>query len=84
MICRTPEKRQSILDRKGRVKALGDKLHTYTSQTIGMLSGTNLVDDLDDFVRLAKGYIFEGQEREELCTYNANVRFLFSALMQFY
>lgn len=79
-VYRTAEKRQAILDRKGKVKALGDKPYMPSSQTIGMLSGTDLVEDIDVFVRLAKGYVFEGLEREEICSHNSEVSVTFLSL----
>lgn len=79
-VYRTAEKRQAILDREGKIKALGDKPYMPSSQTIGMLSGTDLVEDIAVFVRLAKGYVFEGLEREEICSHNSEVSVTFLSL----
>ncbi|CAL1708339.1 unnamed protein product [Somion occarium] len=54
-----PEKRQLVQEQKGKLKALGDKTYGPKTQTVGMLAGTDLTEDIDVFVKLAKGYIFE-------------------------
>ncbi|CAL1708081.1 unnamed protein product [Somion occarium] len=68
-----PEKRQLVQEQKGKLKALGDKPYGPKTQTVGMLAGTDLTEDIDVFVKLAKGYIFEGTDRREICTHNAEV-----------
>ena len=68
-----PERRQIIVDRKGKVKALGDKSYQPSSQTVGLLSGIDLVEDIEVFVKLAEGYVFEGNDRPSICAHNAEV-----------
>ncbi|KAL4244097.1 GATOR2 complex protein WDR24 [Abortiporus biennis] len=69
----SPERRHTILERKGKVKALGDRSQYPTTQTIGMVSSVGLMDNVDTFAKLAQGYIFEGGERTSICVHNAEV-----------
>jgi hypothetical protein len=54
-------------------KALGDPVARITSQVIANYSHDFLCNDIDSFVTLARGYIFEGTSREEICAYNSGV-----------
>lgn len=68
-----PERRQIIVDRKGKVKGLGDIPYQPTSQTMGLLSGIGLDEDIEIFAKLAEGYVFEGVDRPSICAHNAEV-----------
>lgn len=67
------EKRQSMQDKRIKHKALGDRSYSPASQTFGTLSSSELVEDVEIFVKLAQGYRFEGEDRTSLCAYNAAV-----------
>jgi hypothetical protein len=51
-------------------KALGDPVARINTQ---FLANYSLCNDLEAFTMLARGYIFEGRSREEICAYNSGV-----------
>ncbi|KAI0686851.1 hypothetical protein BC835DRAFT_1287288 [Cytidiella melzeri] len=67
-----PEKR---LPATRRTKALGSTPYLPVSQTLGILTGNALNDDLEHFAKLAYGYVYEGEEKTVLCSRNAEVAF---------
>ncbi|KAF8212133.1 hypothetical protein K438DRAFT_1806025 [Mycena galopus ATCC 62051] len=60
-------------DRKARklVKSIGDAPSRPGTQVVGTYASESLPDDIDVFIKLAKAYIFEGQDRRTLCETNA-------------
>ncbi|KAI0082042.1 hypothetical protein K474DRAFT_1671564 [Panus rudis PR-1116 ss-1] len=68
-----PDRWNTARERKAKLKALGDKPYVPVSQTMGMVGTTGLLDDMETFVELAKGYIFQGPDRKQICSHNAEV-----------
>ncbi|KZT07377.1 uncharacterized protein LAESUDRAFT_677793 [Laetiporus sulphureus 93-53] len=68
-----PEKRQSIMDLQGNVKSLGDPPYVPVTQNMGAIASEDSIGDLEVFVRLAQGWIYEGGDRKEICKRNAQV-----------
>jgi len=67
---RNPEQRAATDVRKPPAKALGDlpkRIKTQIAATFAQ------IDDLETFTTLAREYIFEGQDRKDICVYNAEV-----------
>ncbi|KAK7020532.1 WD-repeats-region domain-containing protein [Favolaschia claudopus] len=64
-------------DRKIRklVKSIGDPPCKPDTQVVGTYASESLADDIDVFTKLAKTYIFEGQDRQALCEMNARTAF---------
>ncbi|KAJ7509976.1 hypothetical protein B0H11DRAFT_1168825 [Mycena galericulata] len=63
-------------DRKKRnVKSLGDEPCRPQTQAVGTYVSGNSPNDMDIFTKLARGYIFEGEDRRTLCEVNAQVAF---------
>ncbi|TFK37938.1 hypothetical protein BDQ12DRAFT_713152 [Crucibulum laeve] len=54
-------------------KALGDPPAKPNTQNIGMFTMDYSAHELDVFTKLARGYLFEGKDRRELCAANAQV-----------
>ncbi|KAI0093423.1 hypothetical protein BDY19DRAFT_923627 [Irpex rosettiformis] len=67
-----PDKRPYV---KRKVKTLGSKPYSPTSQTLGILTGQPLTDDLEYFAKLAHAYEYEGRDKVALCARNATVAF---------
>ena len=63
--------------RKPGSKALGDPVARITSQVVANYSHDFLFNDIDSFTTLARGYIFEGRSREEICAFNSGVGHFF-------
>ncbi|KAF7363525.1 WD-REPEATS-REGION domain-containing protein [Mycena sanguinolenta] len=53
------------------VKSIGDEPCKPETQVVGTYTSENLPDDIEIFTKLAKAYIFEGQDRRTLCEMNA-------------
>jgi len=70
---RFPEAKKEVTT-KGQVKHLGDPSYSGSSQGIGTHYGEENLHDLDMFVKLAKGYVIEGENRAGVCMINAEVR----------
>ncbi|KAF9020966.1 hypothetical protein BDZ89DRAFT_1201771 [Hymenopellis radicata] len=69
-----PEQRERMPEqRRAALKALGDHSYTPESQTTGTYNTPDNFDDLEAFSRLAKGYVFDGPDRQQLCAVNAQV-----------
>lgn len=54
-------------------KALGDPVARISTQAVASYSHDFLCNDLEPFTMLARGYIFEGRSRQEICAYNSGV-----------
>ncbi|KAJ6623550.1 hypothetical protein B0H10DRAFT_2010419 [Mycena sp. CBHHK59/15] len=63
-------------DRKKRqlVKSIGDEAYR-PSNPVGIYASETLPSDLDTFTKLARGYVFEGDDRPTLCEVNAQIAF---------
>ncbi|KAJ7905612.1 hypothetical protein B0H14DRAFT_3079020 [Mycena olivaceomarginata] len=57
------------------IKSIGDEPSRPNTQVVGTYASESLHDDVDMFTKLAKAYVFEGQDRQTLCEMNARVRF---------
>ncbi|KAF7338217.1 WD-REPEATS-REGION domain-containing protein [Mycena venus] len=57
------------------VKSIGDEPCRPATQVVGTYASETLPDDLDMFSKLAKAYVFEGQDRRTLCEMNARTAF---------
>lgn len=57
------------------IKSIGDEPSRPNTQVVGTYASESLPDDVDMFTKLAKAYVFEGQDRQTLCEMNARVRF---------
>ncbi|KDQ51501.1 hypothetical protein JAAARDRAFT_210996 [Jaapia argillacea MUCL 33604] len=67
-----PEKRQSV---RARTKALGDGKYVPTTQSMGTYVSDVMMEDIEAFTRLARGYLFSGPDRRSICTRNADLAF---------
>lgn len=56
-----------------KVKALGDPVYLPTSQNIGTVVYHRAGEDLEMFVKLAEGYLYEGMDKRSICAHNAQV-----------
>ncbi|KAF9532667.1 hypothetical protein CPB83DRAFT_867467 [Crepidotus variabilis] len=56
-----------------RSKTLGDPQAQITTQITANYAHDFLDNDVDTFTTLARGYIFEGRERKDICAYNAGI-----------
>lgn len=63
---------------KRKLKALGDKPYFPASQTICMVTGHELSVEPETIVKLAQGYLFEGEDRSSICKHNAEVYCIFN------
>ncbi|KJA20557.1 hypothetical protein HYPSUDRAFT_216934 [Hypholoma sublateritium FD-334 SS-4] len=68
-----PELRTVSDARKLPEKALGDLPVRLTTQAVGIYAHDFTNSDSETFKTLAKRYIYEGRERQEICAYNAGV-----------
>ncbi|KAJ4476615.1 hypothetical protein J3R30DRAFT_310066 [Lentinula aciculospora] len=55
-------------------KGIGDPVFRNTSQITGTLDGLEF-DSLQTFVQLARTYVIEGDDRQKICTSNAQIAF---------
>ncbi|KAJ7125451.1 hypothetical protein C8R43DRAFT_1030196 [Mycena crocata] len=64
-------------DRKKRklVKSIGDEPRKPNTQTVGTYASQSSPCDIDMFTKLARGYLFEGEDRRTLCEMNAQTAF---------
>ncbi|TFK63945.1 WD40 repeat-like protein [Pluteus cervinus] len=62
-------------DRKGKTKALGDSPYKPETQSVGTFVGHAFIDNLESFVKLARGYVLKGPDRSSVCLSNAQVAF---------
>jgi len=71
-----PDQRQSIeaRHRKSRLKRLGDPPILPASQNFGTYVRERSTRDIEVFIKLARGYVFEGINRKTICTSNAEVK----------
>lgn len=69
-------------DRRKRklIKSIGDEPCKPDTQVVGTYASEGLPDDMDMFTKLARGYIFEGQDRRTVCEMNAQVRLITSTV----
>lgn len=70
LISSNPEKKVSS---KRKAKTLGDKSFVPSSQTMGMIAGHGLAEDVETFAKLAHGYVFDGSDKTAICSRNAEV-----------
>lgn len=72
-----PDRRSLLVDRKSRLKALGDKSRVPGLQNMGMYVCVSPSESTgpDVFVRLAKGYVVPEKptKKKEVCALNAEV-----------
>ncbi|KAJ3993255.1 hypothetical protein F5050DRAFT_1578031 [Lentinula boryana] len=65
-----------LANRSGiKQKGIGDPILQNTSQITGSLDGLE-DDNLQTFVQLAKTYVIEGDDRQKICSSNAQVKWL--------
>ncbi|KAJ7046897.1 hypothetical protein C8F04DRAFT_938106 [Mycena alexandri] len=64
-------------NRKARklTKSIGDEPCKPDTQTVGTYTSESVAEEVDMFTKLAKGYIFEGEDRRVLCEMNAQIAF---------
>ncbi|KAL0577975.1 SEA (Seh1-associated) complex subunit [Marasmius crinis-equi] len=62
-------------NRKTSHKALGDPSFVPVSQNVGSFQNSESLNDTAVFTKLAKEYILEGEDRREICAYNAQAAF---------
>lgn len=55
-------------------KALGDDPAQPTTQRLGAFAMETTAREVEAFTQLARGYIFEGNDRRSVCIKNAQVR----------
>lgn len=55
------------------LKRLGDPVYTPVSQSIGYYAYESGFEDLETFEKLARGYRVDGENRPEICRFNASV-----------
>ncbi|KAI8974589.1 hypothetical protein BD414DRAFT_498136 [Trametes punicea] len=58
---------------KPPMKGLGDAPYRPTTQNVGAFAPDGAAEDLDMIEKLAKGYIYEGKEKRQICAHNAEV-----------
>ncbi|KAJ7685293.1 hypothetical protein DFH06DRAFT_37253 [Mycena polygramma] len=61
--------------RKRLVKSIGDVSCRPDTQVVGTYASENLPSDIDMFTKLARGYVYEGQDRRTLSEMNAQTAF---------
>lgn len=69
-----PELRTVSEARKLPEKALGDLPVRLMTQAVGTYAHDFANSDAEMFKTLARRYIYEGRDRQEICAYNAGVR----------
>jgi len=74
-----PDHRQAFEVRKrgSKLKHLGDPPMIPASQNFGAFIRESSTQDLEAFIELARGYVFQGTDQKTVCTINAEVSFLF-------
>lgn len=68
-----PAKMQFVQDRKIRTKALGDPPYLPQSQSMGSYTHDWASEDVEGFIKLARGYVLQGEDRPSICSFNAGV-----------
>lgn len=63
----------SLEDRKIRLKALGDRPRKPRTQGLGTFSADYSSHEYEILNKLARGYVFEGDDRQAICAMNAEV-----------
>ncbi|KAI0644296.1 hypothetical protein C8Q79DRAFT_139375 [Trametes meyenii] len=58
---------------KAPIKGLGDAPYRPTTQNVGAFALNGAADDLDTVEKLARGYVYQGQEKQQICAHNAEV-----------
>ncbi|KAI0628217.1 hypothetical protein C8Q77DRAFT_1150372 [Trametes polyzona] len=58
---------------KPPVKRLGDPPFQPTTQSVGILVPDSAIQDAEIVEKLARGYIYEGQGKRQICSHNAEV-----------
>ncbi|KAI0766904.1 hypothetical protein BD413DRAFT_567976 [Trametes elegans] len=58
---------------KAPVKGLGDAPYRPTTQNVGAFVPDGAAEDLHMIGKLARGYIYEGKEKRQICAHNAEV-----------
>ncbi|KAJ7594255.1 hypothetical protein C8J56DRAFT_926294 [Mycena floridula] len=56
-----------------KLKALGDRKFSPTTQGLGTFTLDETGEDLDGFVKLAQGYVFDSADRRTMCELNAEL-----------
>jgi hypothetical protein len=56
-----------------KLKRIGDPPALPTSQNFGIYTRESSVRDTEAFIKLARGYVFEGADRTSICAANAQV-----------
>ncbi|KAG6873052.1 hypothetical protein C0995_003532 [Termitomyces sp. Mi166 len=70
-----PAERRALAEKQHiKVKALGDSCYVPVSQDLGTFN-PELANDVEAFNRLARSYIFHGEDRPTICAVNARVAF---------
>ncbi|KAJ3511977.1 hypothetical protein NLJ89_g3787 [Agrocybe chaxingu] len=68
-----PDQRAALELRKHPIKALGDPSARVTSQVAATYAHDFTTENLETFTTLARRYVFEGRDRQEICAYNSGV-----------
>jgi len=68
-----PESKPVLEGRNVKLKTLGNGAYRPISQSMGTYCHDDAGQDLDVFSKLARDYVFEGQDRGTICSINANV-----------
>ena len=74
--CSHPDQRPRVEARQQRgskLKRLGDPPTLPASQNFGTYIRESSIGDIEVFVKLARGYVFEGADRSTVCAHNAEV-----------
>ncbi|OCH91390.1 WD40 repeat-like protein [Obba rivulosa] len=70
-----PEKRQKLQDSQAKEKALGDPSYFPATQSLGTFTHDGARDELESFVKLAHGYVYEGMDKLAICENNSEMAF---------
>ncbi|KAK0480270.1 hypothetical protein IW261DRAFT_1551305 [Armillaria novae-zelandiae] len=72
----SPEQRERLPpNRKSKLKALGDSPYVPECQASGTYNPPGAEHEVATFTRLAKGYRVQGQDRKQVCAFNAQLAF---------
>ncbi|KAK0449993.1 hypothetical protein EV421DRAFT_1704652 [Armillaria borealis] len=72
----SPEQRERMPpNRKSKLKALGDSSYFPECQASGTYNPPGAEHEVATFTRLAKGYRIKGQDRKQVCAFNAQLAF---------
>ncbi|KAK0193592.1 hypothetical protein F5146DRAFT_1101535 [Armillaria mellea] len=72
----SPEQRKRLPpNRKSKLKVLGDSSYFPECQASGTYNPPGAEHEVATFIRLAKGYRIKGQDRKQVCAFNAQLAF---------